>query len=104
MGVHTGQVVVGPLGDEQRLLTLAMGDTMHLAERLRHLGAPGAVLLSAATHQLLHGMLGVEAVELTPASGAMASVLAYTVLGVEPAAQPWQRGRSVSPFVGREQE
>jgi class 3 adenylate cyclase/DNA-binding winged helix-turn-helix (wHTH) protein/tetratricopeptide (TPR) repeat protein len=60
IGVHTGVVVVGRLGaDPQRIYTAA-GDTTALASRLQHLAAPGAILLSEATWQLVHDEVQVE--------------------------------------------
>jgi hypothetical protein len=81
-----------------------MGDTTHLAHQLLHLAAPGAILLSEATRQLVHGTIRLEA--LIPGAGpsAAASVQAYKALAAAPQVLPWQRRRVLSPFVGRERE
>ena len=53
IGVHTGVVVVGRLGaDPQRVYTAA-GETTALATRLQHRAAPGMILVSEATWQLV---------------------------------------------------
>jgi class 3 adenylate cyclase len=104
IGVHTGQVVVGSIGDDPRLTALSMGDTTPLAHRLLHLAAPGAILLSEATRQLVHGTIRLEALGPVPGQGAAMPVPAYKALAVAPQVLPWQRGRVLSPFVGRERE
>jgi class 3 adenylate cyclase/DNA-binding winged helix-turn-helix (wHTH) protein/predicted ATPase len=104
IGVHTGQVVVGRIGDDPRLTALGMGDTTHLVHWLLHLAAPGAILLSEATRQLVHGTIHLEALDPVPGQGAAVPAPAYKVLAVAPQVLPWQRGRVLSPFVGRERE
>src|SRR5262245_5961911 len=62
LGIHTGPVVIGPLeGDAQRLYT-AVGATIHLAARLQHLAAPGTVVLSDTTYQLIRHEVQSEAI------------------------------------------
>ncbi len=46
IGIHTGPVVVGAIGDNLRLDYTAVGDTTNLAARLQGLAQPGAVLVS----------------------------------------------------------
>ncbi len=49
IGIHTGPVVVGEMGDGASREMLAMGETTNLAARLEGLAAPDTVLLSSAT-------------------------------------------------------
>ena len=42
MGLHTGFVVVGAIGDNLRMDYTAVGDTTHLAARLQQMAEPGA--------------------------------------------------------------
>src|SRR6266545_5721189 len=51
MGINTGFVVVGKIGDNLRMDYTAVGDTTNVAARLQQLAEPGAVLLSEATHR-----------------------------------------------------
>src|SRR5215831_7930522 len=55
MGLNTGFVVVGSIGDNLRMDYTAVGDTTHLAARLQQLAAPGDILLSEGTAQLVRG-------------------------------------------------
>jgi predicted ATPase/class 3 adenylate cyclase len=104
IGIHTGQVVVGRMGDDLRPTVLSLGDTTHLAQRLLHLASPGAVVLSEATRHWLHGTIRLEAIGPVSGHGAVGPMPAYRALGRAPQALPWQRGRIVSPFVGRARE
>jgi class 3 adenylate cyclase/tetratricopeptide (TPR) repeat protein len=46
MGVHSGRVVVGTIGDDLRLDYTAVGDTTNIAARLQALAGPGEILVS----------------------------------------------------------
>ncbi|MEK6710656.1 MAG: adenylate/guanylate cyclase domain-containing protein [Nitrospinota bacterium] len=51
MGVNTGNVVVGKIGDDLRMDYTAVGDTTNLAFRLQSVTEPGTVLVSEHTHR-----------------------------------------------------
>ena len=55
IGVHTGLVVVGKIGDDLRMDYTAVGDTTNLAARLQQMAQPGSVVISAATQQHIAG-------------------------------------------------
>jgi class 3 adenylate cyclase len=61
MGLHTGVVVVGAIGDNLRMDYTAVGDTSHLAARLQQAAEPGGILLSDATARLVEGYALLEA-------------------------------------------
>jgi class 3 adenylate cyclase len=52
IGIHTGPVVVGEMGDGERQENLATGETVNIAARLEGLAAPNTVLISNATARL----------------------------------------------------
>ncbi|WP_179138070.1 adenylate/guanylate cyclase domain-containing protein [Candidatus Entotheonella palauensis] len=54
IGIHTGPVVVGEMGGGGRYEHLALGEAPNIAARLEGLAAPNAVVISAATAQLVH--------------------------------------------------
>jgi class 3 adenylate cyclase/tetratricopeptide (TPR) repeat protein len=55
IGVNTGLVVVGRIGDNLRMDYTAQGDTTNLAARLQALAEPGTVLVSEPTYRLAQG-------------------------------------------------
>jgi class 3 adenylate cyclase/tetratricopeptide (TPR) repeat protein len=55
IGINTGLVVVGKIGDDLRMDYTALGDTTNLAARLQQLAHPGTVVISEATHRLVAG-------------------------------------------------
>jgi class 3 adenylate cyclase len=55
IGLNTGLVVVGKIGDDLRMDYTAVGDTTNLAARLQQMARPGSVLVSEATHRTVGG-------------------------------------------------
>src|SRR5687767_7592046 len=55
IGINTGLVVVGKIGDDLRMDYTAVGDTTNLAARLQQHARPGSVVIGEATHQLVAG-------------------------------------------------
>ena len=53
IGLHTGPVVVGKIGDDLRMDYTAVGDTTNLAARLQQTARPGSVVVSEATHDAI---------------------------------------------------
>src|SRR5215467_8629825 len=105
MGIHTGFVVVGAIGDNLRMDYTAVGDTTHLAARLQQLAEPGAFLVSDATARLLEGYASLESRGSVEIRGKSQPVTVHAVLGTGP-----RRGRldetirGLSRFVGRGRE
>jgi class 3 adenylate cyclase/tetratricopeptide (TPR) repeat protein len=52
MGLNSGPVVVGSIGDDLRMDFTAVGDTTNLASRMQTAAKPGSILLSGHTHKL----------------------------------------------------
>ena len=73
LGIHTGLVVVGDVGGGTRQEQLALGETPNLAARLQGLAAPNTVVISAATLQLLGGLLCLPAIRHTAPERALPS-------------------------------
>jgi len=79
VGVHTGTVVMSALGEAGRFEMLALGDVPNVAARIQGVAAPGAVLMSAATHRLVAGLFVVEDCGAPPLKGVPEPLVLYRV-------------------------
>jgi class 3 adenylate cyclase/tetratricopeptide (TPR) repeat protein len=106
MGINTGMVVVGGIGDNLRMDYTAVGDTTNLAARLQQVAEPGVILISETTKRLVQGAVHLEALAPLHLKGMPDPVTAFKVLGLSrPRAPLAQRGaRGLSHFVGRARE
>src|SRR5262249_44016722 len=106
MGLNSGLVVVGSIGDNLRMDYSAIGDTTNLAARLQQVAEPGTTLVSESTTRLVQGAVRLEALEPVEVKGKTEPVPIFKVLGTLPRRSPIvARGeRTLSPFVGRERE
>jgi class 3 adenylate cyclase/tetratricopeptide (TPR) repeat protein len=105
IGVNTGLVVVGRIGDNLRMDYTAQGDTTNLAARLQALAEPGTILVSEPTYRLTQGYFTFRSLGARQIKG-RASALVFEVSGR-------QAGRSridiaaeygLTSFVGRRRE
>ncbi len=105
IGIHTGIVVVGNVGDDRKMDYTAIGDTTNLAARLQQLAEPGEILVSEPTWRLVRGGFQVEPRGPFDARGKRQPVRAYAVLRALEGAEANARAEhELTPFVGLEQE
>ncbi len=106
MGINTGWVVVGGIGDQLRRDYTAIGDTTNLAARLQQHAEPGAILVSEDTCRFLQGSARLEPLAPLQVKGKEAPVQAYHLLGIGLLQSELAvlSGMARSPFVGRQRE
>ena len=106
LGLNTGLVVVGRIGDDLRMDYTAVGDTTHLAARMQAQAEPGTILVTEATHRLVEGYVRSDALGPVQVKGRSEPVSAYKVTGrrrgrtrLEVSAE-----RGLTQLVGRQRE
>src|SRR5512132_3648000 len=60
MGINSGEVVVGTIGDDLRMSYTAQGYTVGLAQRMEALASPDSCYLTAATAAIVQGYFELE--------------------------------------------
>jgi class 3 adenylate cyclase/tetratricopeptide (TPR) repeat protein len=106
MGLNSGLVVVGSIGDNLRMDYSAIGDTTNVAARLQQLAEPDVVLVSESTQRLIAGHIRLEALPPVQVKGISTPLTPYKVVGIRPQRSPLvvYGERVLSRFVGRERE
>jgi predicted ATPase/class 3 adenylate cyclase len=105
VGIHTGIVVVGALGSDERV-QLALGETPTLAAQVQSLALPGTVVISPATLRLVEGYFNVRALGTHVLDDAAEPLAVYQVLQESPAQSRIEVAvkTGLTPLVGREHE
>ena len=106
IGINTGPVVVGRIGDDLRMDYTAQGETVNLAARLQSVAPAGGVVISEATARLVSGYFETAETGVHVLKGIDRPVRAFTV-----AEQRRRRARfevavdrGLTPLVGRGRE
>jgi class 3 adenylate cyclase/tetratricopeptide (TPR) repeat protein len=106
IGIHSGPVVVGRIGDDLRMDYTAVGDTTNLAARLQQLSGPGEIFISDATQRLVQGFFDFEDTGTHDVKGKTQRVHAWRVLRERSGAGRVEAGAEtgLTPLVGRDTE
>jgi class 3 adenylate cyclase/tetratricopeptide (TPR) repeat protein len=106
MGLHTGLVIVGAIGDNLRMDYTAIGDTTNVAARLQQAAAPDRIVLSEATHRLIAGYCTTQPLGELLLKGKAEPVRAWEVVAVQETRTRLEveAERGLTPFVGRGRE
>ena len=106
IGIHTGPVVVGSLGNDLRVEFKAVGDTVNLAARMERLAEPGTTYATEEAFRLTEDFFRFEALGEKIVKGKAEPVKVYRLIA--PSSRRTRidirAERGLTPFVGRERE
>jgi class 3 adenylate cyclase len=106
MGLNSGEVVVGKIGDDLRMDYTAQGHAVGLAQRMEALAEPGKVMLTEDTGRLVRGYFALRELGATRLKGHAEPVRVLELEGVGPHRTRLDRSRArgLSKFVGRDDD
>jgi class 3 adenylate cyclase/tetratricopeptide (TPR) repeat protein len=106
VGLNSGEVVVGTIGNDLRMEYTAVGQSTHLASRMEQAAMPGSILMTSATLRLAEGYVQVKPLGRLRVKGLGETIEAWELVGAEEARTRLQAavGRGLTRFVGRDAE
>ncbi|HKC83955.1 MAG TPA: adenylate/guanylate cyclase domain-containing protein [bacterium] len=106
MGLNSGEVVVGRIGDDLRMDYTAQGHVVGLAARVQQLAPPGGISVTEQTARLASGFFDLLDRGEQSLKGASLPVRVFDLRGPGPIRSRLERSRArgFSRFVGRERE
>ena len=106
MGLNSGEVVVGTIGEDLEMEYTAIGHTVGLAQRMEALAEPGKIYVAKDTATLVGGYLALTDLGEFQVKGASAPMHVHELTGIGGARGRLDvsRARGFSRFVGRADE
>ncbi len=106
IGLNSGEVVVGSIGDDLRMEYTAQGYVVGLASRMEQICEPGRVYLTEHTARLVDGYFELRDLGETRVKGVSRPIRVHELLGVGALRTRFDlsRARGLSKFVGRQTE
>jgi len=106
IGLSTGPVVVGSIGDDLRMDYTALGDTTNLAARMQQIADPGTILITDSIHKVIRDHFISESLGELQVRGKKRPVLTYLLKGARgiKTRMDIAAEKGLSPLSGRSEE
>ena len=106
IGINTGLVIVGRIGDDLSMDYTAIGDTVALASRMEQWAPPGRIYLTEQTHRPASSYFEFADLGMLEVKGKGEAVHAFEVLSENPSRTRLDAAadRGLTPYVGRQHE
>ena len=106
IGLNSGEVIVGKIGDDLRMDYTAQGQTVGLAARMEQIAEPGKIYLTAHTASLVDGYFELNNLGDMPIKGVQGTLTVHELQGAGALRTRLDvsRSRGFSRFVGRGDE
>ena len=106
VGLNSGPVIVGGVGNDLKMDYTAVGDTVNLASRMQTMAEPASVLIGTDTQRMVRDFFEFETLGKKPVKGKEQPVEAYRLLRATQVATRIEASmaKGLTRFVGREKE
>ena len=105
IGLNSGEVIVGTIGESGDMTYTAIGHSVGLAKRMEQAARPGGICLSPSTAVLVRGYIRLRKPAVREIKG-VGQMEAFELEGVEVEQGPIEvaRSRGLTPLIGRDEE
>ncbi len=106
IGINSGPVVVGTVGNDLRVQFTAVGDTINMAARMEQMAGPGTTYVTEDTFKLTEGFFRFEALGEKQVKGKEKTMKVYQVIAPSTRRTRFDVSaeRGLSKLIGRERE
>jgi len=106
VGLNSGPVIVGAIGNDLRMDYTVIGDTINLASRMEKLASSGTILVSADTHKLARDFFEFKPLGKLKVKGKEEPAEAYELIEASGIQTRFEAAiaKGLTKFVGREKE
>ena len=94
IGLNSGPVIVGSIGDDLRMDYTAVGDTTNLASRMESMANSGTIMVSSNTYEIVHQQFELKSLGKTEVKGKEESIEVYELV----------KGKVHRPRLGQERQ